>query len=287
VTNGNSKLKAQNSKVAATLVLSFAFCFLSFEFLYAAEGQFFPTAHELFEPLRADPRELQYALRLVVPVSHKVFGEAAVGDYFGLYRWSLDEGRAVQVGVGGGAFGRFDLTAKTNDMQVADYYGNVPFDFRSGRWSARFLIYHTSSHLGDDFLSSTGQRTSKHSWDNLRWLLSFEPTSAWRLYGGYTYVFRSLPGSGRSALQGGLEWQSAYLAKNHVQLYWANDFQSWERTGWNPMFNSQAGVTFVNKPEDRRGISLFVEFETGRQPHGQFYLQQETHWGAGVKLRFT
>ena len=141
-------------------------------------AEFLPPAHELFLPLRADPRELQYALREAAPVSHGPLGEAAVGDYLGLYRWDLGSGKAFQVSVGGGAFGRFDLSSKTDDLESVDYYGNLPFDFRDGPWSMRFMPYHTSSHLGDDYLKRTGIVTEKHAWDNLKWLVSYEPLAS-------------------------------------------------------------------------------------------------------------
>jgi hypothetical protein len=248
-------------------------------------ADFLPPAHELFQPLLADPRELQYAARFAEPVGHKPVGEAAIGDYLGLYRWDLGNDRAFQVSIGAAAFGRFDISKKTDDLESVDYFANIPFDYRDGRWSFRFMPYHTSSHLGDDYLKSQGIVTEKHAWDNLKWLASYQPLSSLRLYGGYNYIFRTVPGGiGRNAFQGGFELKSRWYA-NHMQYYWANDLQSWERVQWNPMFDSQAGCTFVNKPGDARSISVFLEYSAGRQPEGQFYLQQETLWTLGLKFQ--
>jgi len=254
----------------------------------AEDAGFFPKSHELFKPLLADPRELQYALRVVAPVAHKLLGEAALGDYLGLYRWSLGGGVRAQVSVGGGAFGRFKLATAANEMQVADFYGNAPFDVRAGRWSGRFMLYHTSSHLGDDYLAKTGETTSKHAWDHLRWLGSYDACARLRFYAGYTYVIRELPGHrGRNSLQVGFETASLWVAHNHIQAYWANDFQTWERSNWNPMFSSQLGIKMAKDPRADRGISFFLEFLTGRQPHGQFFLEEETRFGVGVKFHLT
>lgn len=251
-------------------------------------AEFLPPAHEVFKPLRADPRELQYSLRLTTPVSKRLLGEAAMGDYLGFYRWTLGGDRVLQLNAGGGAFGRFDISGTSNDMQVVDFYGNVPLDFRSGIWSSRFMLYHTSSHLGDDFLKTHGGVTDKHSWDNLRWLVSVEPQSSWRMYAGYTYVFRTLPtGIKRSALQSGIEWQSAWHAHDHLQYYWASDIQWWQRSAWNPMLTSQLGITVAENRQNPRAISIFLEFATGRQPQGQFYLKQETKWSLGVSFRLS
>src|SRR5438132_673438 len=86
-------------------------------------AEFLPRAHELFQPLVADPRDLQFATRIIAPVSHKLVGEAAMGDYLGIVRWSCPWTNAQgQLSIGGGVFARFDMAAKTKDFQVADFY---------------------------------------------------------------------------------------------------------------------------------------------------------------------
>jgi hypothetical protein len=254
----------------------------------ASDAGWFPPAHDVFKPLIADPRELQFAVRLVMPVGHKNKGEAAVGDYFGVYRVNMSgTDNLFQVSVGGGAFGRFDLSSQSNELLVADYNANLPFDFRFTQWSFRFMPYHTSSHLGDDYLNKTGGTTSKHTWDHLKWLGSYDWTSMLRLYGGYTFVFRTLPKDDRSALQGGTELTSRWSSKYHCRSYWANDLQVWQRTEWAPTYSSQAGITFSKSAQERRGMSVFVEFMTGPQPYGQFYENKETRWNLGVRFHLT
>jgi hypothetical protein len=252
----------------------------------ADDNGFLPPAHDLFRPLQADPRELQYTLRTVTRVGKDPLGEAAIGDYLGVYRWGLPwEGSAFQISFGGGVFGRFDLAQKSNSLIVADYYGNIPFDFKFNTWAIRFMAYHTSSHLGDDYLARNGGTTTKHAFDNLSWTTSWDAHHYLRLYGGYTYVFRTLPHDlDRNALQAGFETQSPRWSKGCAHVYWANDFQSWGRAGWNPMFNSQLGVKFSKSAENPRGVSVFTELMTGHMPQGQFYDREETSWNFGVKF---
>ncbi len=253
-----------------------------------ADDGWFPPSHMLFKPLLADPRELQYALRLVMPVGYRNKGEVAIGDYFGIYRVKLPgEDNYFQVSGGGGVFARFDLSSYTNELQVADYYANLPFDWRFSKWSFRFMAYHTSSHLGDDYLDQTNGNTTKHTWDNLRWLASYDWSPRLRTYAGYNYVFRTLPKDGRNALQAGTELYSDWWDKGHCQAFWASDFQSWERVEWNPIFTSQAGVTFAKTPHDPRGIALFVEYMAGHRPHGQFYENTEYRWNLGVRFHLS
>lgn len=247
----------------------------------------FPEAHELFAPLTADPRELQYSLRLVSPISHQLLGEIAAGDYFGLVRWDLMPGVPVQWNAGGGAFGRFDLTARTNDLQVADYYGNMTLDTRIGDWSGRLMLYHTSSHLGDDYVSRYGEPVDKHAWDIVRLLISRDGPARLRTYAGYSYTVRSLPSGDRNAFQGGAEWTSRSWWKNRMNGYAAMDVQAWQRVEFKPMWTFQSGVTLRRDPQTRRAISMYGEYATGMMPHGQFYDREESHWVFGFRFYMT
>jgi hypothetical protein len=248
----------------------------------------FPPSAQVFEPLSADPRELQYAVRAVTPVGHSSLGEAAIGDYLGVYRFAIGADMVAQVSGGGGVFSRFELAAKGNDMQSADFFANVPFDIRSGSWSGRFMIFHTSSHLGDDYLTANGIRTEKRAWDSLRWLGSYDGPCNTRLYGGYTYAFRTLPHHlGRSAAQSGVEWKSSRTAEGPLQWFLATDMQWWQRSAWKPMMTSQAGLRLGRGSGETRGLTFFVEYTTGRRPEGQFFDQQESRWTLGTRFHLS
>lgn len=247
----------------------------------------FANAKEIFQPLLADPIEIQIALRLVTPVSRKLLGEIAVGDYLGLYRWKLPWGPEayLQWSLAGGVLARFDLVAETKDSQVIDYHAAMPVDLRVGRWSTRALPYHISSHLGDDSIKRTGKLPEKYSLDAWKWLFAYEPSKHWRWYAGPFYVIRwTHVERGRYAWQSGLEWRSGWWAGGHAKTFWGNDFQAWQRAGWNPMFNSQLGVKIVHDQQDPHGLSIFAEFGAGRRSHGQFYQDQETHWNLGLRF---
>jgi hypothetical protein len=247
-------------------------------------AEFFPDAHELFKPLKADPRELQYFLKWAVPVSNHSVGEVALGDMLGLYRGSFAGGE-FQLSGGGGIFARFNVSSESNDTQVIDFYGNMPLDYRRGDWATRILAYHTSSHLGDDYVKEKNIQTEKHTFDNLKFLLAYNGWKAVRIYGGYNYLVRTIPGDDRNAFQGGLEWSR--LVRSHSEVYWATDFQSWERTGWNGQLHTQIGWRVFKRPEQKRSITLFGEFGAGGMPYGQFYRENETYWGMGLKFQLT
>ncbi|MBI4057332.1 MAG: DUF1207 domain-containing protein [Elusimicrobia bacterium] len=241
----------------------------------------FPSAQELFEPLRADLTEPQYALRYSIPVGKQGLGEVNIGDTFGVYRADLGEGWRLQFNAGGGVATRFDLSQKTNDLQIADFTGNVPLDLKYGQqWGFRVMYWHTSSHLGDDYIKRTSPPLAKNVTDEFRWYLNFTPTTHWRFYAGTGYAFKLLPFAAGNRFQTGAEWTSPVMAKNSVQYFVWSDLQSLERTDWNASLNTRAGVK-LGDPHGKGSLSLFLEFFSGHIPYLGFSHQKETHWGVG------
>jgi hypothetical protein len=247
----------------------------------------FPPAHELFAPLLADPSELKFGFEFGFPVGHHDVANIDAGDYLGVYRWALGGVGAMQLSVGGAINSRFDATTAHN-LQVIDYYGNVPLDLRIGSFSARSMFYHDSSHLGDDYLREKGIQDQNNSWNAFREIISFQPWKPIRLYGGYTWAVNTLPEwKGRQAAQGGVEIYFNPSENAFFHPYWGNDVQSWERSSWNATWTSQLGVTTGSETSKGRGISYFVQFMTGPRYEGQFYTNRETIWGVGLKFRLS
>ncbi|MCB4791900.1 MAG: DUF1207 domain-containing protein [Elusimicrobia bacterium] len=262
---------------------------LSIPILAEGQAQFItglaPPPDELFVPLLADPRELHFALRMAFPQKDGAAAEVAIGHYYGIYRWAFSNDRgAVQVNIGGGIFPRFNF-ANNRDLQVIDFYGNIPFDVRLNKWSGRFMVYHVSSHLGDDYIRTSGQIASSNSWNSLRSILSYDINSALRLYGGYTYHLLVYPPEQKKhTFQSGFELTSNFFGNGYAKAYWANDMQWWERTDMKAQFNSQIGIKVGRKSKNGRSISYFLEYTTGPEYYGQLFKREETRVGIGVKF---
>src|SRR4029077_15726356 len=160
--------------------------------------------------------------------------------------------------IAGGIFSRFDLVSEQKDFEVIDFTANMPIDLRIGRWSMRVMPYHISSHLGDDYIKRHGVTPEKYTFDSFKWLTAYEPWNWMRLYGGFNYVIRNeFTDLGRYAVQSGLEWTSPPFGRGHAQFYWATDFQSWERVGWNPTVNTQLGVHIARHPDEWPKLALY------------------------------
>ncbi len=246
----------------------------------------FANAHDVFPPLRADPREIQFVVRFVSPVRHTPQGEVSAGNYFGLYRWTLPWAASyLQWSAGGGDAARFDLVSITKDLQVNDFNASMPIDLRIGPWSTRLLPYHVSSHLGDDYIKRTGIVRDKYSFDSFKWFVAYDAPHHLRLYEGYHYIIRNESADrGHHAFQAGAEWQSGWWGSGHAQTYWATDIQSWERVAWNISVNSQLGIRVAHQPEERQSLDPFIEFSSGPRTAGQFYDHKETRWVLGLRF---
>lgn len=244
----------------------------------------FPPAHEIFAPLQADPTELQFEFGFGFPVAQQGIAQVNAGDYLGIYRWALGNAGALQLNIGGAVNSRFDATP-AHDLQVIDYYGNVPLDLRIGPFSSRSMFYHDSSHLGDDYLREKDIEDENNSWNALREIASVQAAKALRLYGGYSWALNTKPDwSGRQAVQGGAEIYFNTSEHGFWHPYWANDIQAWQRSNNDVTWVSQLGVRAGDEFSRGRGISYFIQFKTGPRYEGQFYPDHETLWSVGLKF---
>lgn len=243
----------------------------------------FPSAKDYFETLLADPNELGYGGTFLMPVGADEFGEVTLGDYVGLLRWNLGD-VGVQWNLGGGINARFNLSTPQNEMEVVDFTAASPVDIHWGNYhTVRVGPWHTSSHLGDDYIKRVRPTILKRSQDILKTVYSFQPNPQVRLYGGGSLAFNTVALPGRTALQAGGEVLSPYFHGHLAQLYLAQDLQMWERVGWNPSYTIRAGVRF----SDQKRIAAarcYVEYFTGRRLALQFYNQRETFWGLGLNF---
>lgn len=79
------------------------------------------------------------------------------GGEFGFWGLRQPDGcDGLQVSLFGVVFSQFNLDASSADLLNADYLVGPMLTYRRGPWSARFRIYHQSSHLGDEFLLNYG-----------------------------------------------------------------------------------------------------------------------------------
>jgi hypothetical protein len=249
---------------------------------------------KLFDPLLADPRWAHFSASFQNYGGDNGLNDVAsvsVGDEFSLYQ-SPGLGGAWGIGVQAAVFALFDLDAQSKDLINADYWVGIPLSWRSGPNSAVLRLYHQSSHLGDEYLlRSAGNRRSRVnlSYEVVDLKLSREfHGRAVRVYGGGGMLFDQEPSDIRRGLaQAGLELRSPWtLADDLLRPVAALDLQSTEESRWRVDVSARAGVELMSTVDRDYVVQLMLEYYRGRNPNGQFFLNDVEFYGIGLHAYF-
>lgn len=248
----------------------------------------FPRAEELFFPLVADPRHIQLGASYYRQNGRNL-ADTALGHSWGLVRWYGKKDRwAYQWNIEAMAYSRFELGGSVNKFETVDFFVNLPVEFRHRAFSGRFMLFHESSHLGDDYIRETGDTGARYSIDGGRVQAGVEPWRWLRLYGGLTALTHTIPSPKRLALQSGVELQTGDLgwhAKYPTTLFLAQDLQWHQNVQWNPNYRIIAGWSLGFK-DVLRSLRVFLGYFEGHSPYGQFFTRREHYTDFGIRLDF-
>lgn len=245
------------------------------------EQKLFPRSFELFEPLRADPRQIQvgaYYYRL----KGENMGDVALGHSWGMARW-LGRGWLWQWDVEGMAYTRFQVSGDINKMQAIDFEANSSWEAARGPLSAKLSLYHISSHLGDDYIRDTNDRGFRYSTEGVRLLGSWRPIDALRLYGGGGGLFHAIPEQRSGQFQTGLEARSKpfKLGSASSRVYVAGDLQWKHAVRWNMTGRVVAGLRAAIK-EGARAMKFHLGYQEGHSAFGQRFTEREHQADVGI-----
>lgn len=250
---------------------------------------------DLFRPVLADPKQPQFVIsrQRVIPEQDGDFvaGWVVYGETFGIRRYVGDRPcDGVQVNIQGGVFAQFNLSAPSYDLLNSDYVVGLPVTFRRGDVSARFRLYHQSSHLGDEFLlGSPGVTRVNLSFEDAELLLSYEWRSL-RVYGGAARLIHREPALENLRWQYGGEFRLP-LSRLPRQARMPSfdyfvagvDFKQFQQHGYAVDSSLKVGYELESDLSDRR-FRLLFDFYNGFNPFGQFY---DHHIKAiGVEVNF-
>lgn len=255
-----------------------------------SRGNILPIG-DVFRPLLADPKEPRFFVsfhKTKSPVSDFSSASVGVGHAFGLFRWGRNNGKdGWQLGWFTGLFSQFNLDAPSNDLLNTDFTIGIPVTWRRGHWSARFRIFHQSSHLGDELLLG-GQAPVREN-------LSFEKIDAvvsyglkqWRLYAGAGYLINRDPDSlERKSAQAGVEYYAARKITRNGRLLGGLDIQWIEERDWAPGVSFKFGIQLGGDNTNGRNFQFFFEAYDGFNPYGQFYRDDIQTYGLGMVFNF-
>ena len=256
---------------------------------FAADYSVFPETDRIFHRLLADPRQVQTSARYYQQ-SGDDLADIALGNSWGMVRWDGPSlgGWRLQWNVEGMAYTRFRLGGGINEFQTIDFFGNLPLEARSGIYSGKLVLFHESSHLGDDYIRRTGDLGTRYSVEGWSLIASVEPHPLLRLYGGGGDLLHSVPAGQGGMLQFGLELRTPDFntaTRYPKHLYLAEDVRWFDRVEWNPTANTEIGIR-ITYSGVIRSLRVHVGNLRGHSEFGQFYKRTENYVNLGISCDF-
>jgi hypothetical protein len=253
------------------------------------QGIAYPVGN-VFRPLLADPREPHFYISLreyEMPSERMTTAAVGLGETFGLYRFAgRTPGDGVQISVEGGVFALFNLDVPNRELVNADYKVGVPLTWRQGENSARLLLYHQSSHLGDGYLLRVQPEAFLLTYE----ALSFSFVHDWqglRVYLGGEYHFDQQPAYFEPWVgQGGIEYYGTQRLWGGMHLVAGVDIKCLQQHQYALDTNAQVGLESGGSEPGQRRLRLVLEAYRGYSPDGQLFDSFITAYGIGVHLGF-
>ncbi len=247
---------------------------------------------QLFEPLLADPRWPHFSASYQNYVSSKdgLGNVAAVsfGDVIPFARRARAGDGRFEIALHAAVFSIFDIDADSFDLINSDFLVGPAFTYRQGSVSAMLRVFHQSSHLGDEFLLRMDTDRINLSYEAVDMLVSWDPNSWLRIYGGWGVLLRREPEDlGRGSLQIGLEAQSPRTwAGGTLRPVFALDVQSRQESDWDLDISARTGLQIESPRLAGRKLQVLLDYFQGQSPNGQFFDRKIEYWALGAHLHF-
>ena len=247
--------------------------FILFAVPAAAKIELFPKSGEIFAPLLADPRQPRLSASYYRLHSADQ-SDLAVGGARGLLR--------TRVGRDLSWLGQWEAEAmararigRNGRTEAADLSAALPLSLRRGDVSFKTGPFYRGADSGRPRFSETG----------LRALAALEPWTAFRAYGGTSFLFHTAPSHKRWGLQAGVEFTSPEfrLFSRDVRAYLAEDLQFHERVGFNPDSRLAAGLRLPLQ-NSARALRIQAGWFDGHSTYGRFFADKEHYVDLSILL---
>jgi len=258
-------------------------------------GESFPRG-DVFTPLFADPKEIRSTIDYLWVSAgsyHAPVVLVGFGEHLGFLRWKGGPGGAAwQLGMTAGVFAQFKMDTLTKELINTDFFVGFPLTWRLGGTSARFRVYHQSSHLGDKFLMGFPVPRANLSYESSELLLS-QDIGKLRLYTGGEWYFARYPSEVNPwVFHSGLEFRAPFHrsqvpSKRDAHWVTAVDAKTTKDGVTITGFDFKSGFEFgpiENTDRNSRRWSFTAEYYTGPLPYSQFFTQRIFYYGLGFQL---
>ena len=257
--------------------------------ILSAKAESFPEG-DVFRPLVADPFEVRTFLSVLgvdFEQDQTTAASVGIGVNFGLYRWHGQRpGEGWQVSMFSHFASQFDLEADSYPLINTDFRVGFGLSHRRGEFSTRARLLHQSSHLGDEFLLQGNSPTREDlSVEVLDVAVAWE-RAGWRPYVGASYIVHAEPASLKKwGLQAGVEYAGSAPVVFGGRLVAGLDYRAREENDWRGGVSAKVGLGFGrHEPQQRRGVSVLLEYYDGPSPFGQFYRDIISYYGVALQF---
>lgn len=198
-----------------------------------------------------------------------------------------DPGRGFQLAGEVGMLAQFDRDNSTDNLGWDGLYGFHISWLARPELVLRVGMAHDSSHLGDEYIESTGRERLEYTRQELLTGVQYAPlrsVSGYVEYGSaYDLRNEELMEDGRVQL--GLQLEpEPMLWGRRLAPFAALDVSAYEEDDWEENFTVQLGI--VRRGEGVGPWRMGLEFYDGRSPIGEFFQEREKHlaWGLWLEL---
>ena len=241
------------------------------------EGIWLPQSTVLFPTEIANPRQPCFKLGgRVNDRFHGRYGAAfVIGAQFPMYRWMNVHKGTMQLEVEGAVFALFNLSRHDYPMINADYYVGVPLTYAKGPFAYRARIYHSSSHVGDEYLQQHRHFHRKNkSFEAVDFSVDYSLNKYFRIYGigGYVPFSDSQMHLKPFYVQYGFEARGKRtdFTQLYGQPFLSVHMENWQDTDWKISTSYALGYEWGKMSGIGRKVRLFLEYYQGFSVEGQF-----------------
>jgi hypothetical protein len=230
----------------------------------------------LFAPLIADPRWPHFSMAYQYYVDNGELGNvyaASFGETLPIYKDNASFGGQWEVGVQAAGFIIHDLDTASWDLINEDYKGGLALFYRRNELSGLFSIYHNSSHVGDEYLLHNDVERVNFSYEAVQFKLSYDIREAYRVYGGFDYMFSPSPKDlKRWIIQYGFEfWCPRTYFKGLIRPVAGVDIKHKAEHDWQGEISLLSGIELTSKKTLWNKLHFMLEYYNGNSPNGQFH----------------
>jgi len=216
---------------------------------------------------------------------NRAFG-LKLGGRFGMVRFQRTDRPDLgwQIGLDAGWYGQFDIEKDWDNLGWDGFFGLVFSSSLGSTTALEIGAFHTSGHVGDEYIASTGRERVRYTRTEFSVGLDWAFVRNWRTYGQLAYGYgRDNPSLQEPwRLEGGLE----YEANNSIWgkrfgWYAAADVSVYQERDWHPDVSVAAGL---NAWTGARRWRIGLEYYDGRVPLGEFFFEDQRSFSAGLYL---